>query len=130
MVQQASLGRNITRISPTVVYQCASEAIIGTGITRFRGLYAQLKVYRETLRDFVMTADSRDPGSYHLLAKGHKRMLSQKPVDYSSIPKFEEADMRIGPTSGDAMWNMGALALLNIFLFISAYVSFLRSPVK
>ena len=130
MVAQVSLGRNITRISPTVVYQCASEAIIGTGVVRFRSLYDQLKIYKEILRDFVLAADRKDPDSYHLLTRGHRILLSQKPVDYNSIPKFEETDVRMSSALGDAMWNIGALALLNIFLFMGVYISFLRSPVK
>ena len=130
MVAQVSLGRNITRISPTVIYQCASEAIVGTGVVRFRSLYDQLKRYKGILKEFVLAADRKDPNSYHLLTKGHGVLLSQRPVDYNSIPKFEEKDVRVSSALGDAMWNIGALALLNILLFMGVYASFLRSPVK
>jgi len=130
MVAQVSLGRNVTRISPTVIYQCASEAIIGTGIARFQSLHDQLKRYKEILRDFVVAADSKDPDSYHLLTRGHQILLSQKPVDYNSIPKFEETDARLSSALGDAIWNIGALALLNVLLFMSIYISFLRSDVR
>jgi hypothetical protein len=130
MVAQISLGRNVTQISPTVIYQRASEAIIGTGVARFQNLYNQLKRYRESLQGFVLGIDEKDPDSYHLWAKGHKVLLSQKPVDYNSIPRFEEIDAPMNSVLRSALWDIGTLVLLNLFLFMSAYISFLRRDVR
>jgi ABC-type transport system involved in multi-copper enzyme maturation permease subunit len=132
IIAQVSLGRNATRISPTVMYQCASEAIIGTGVIRFRNLYNQLNRYRETLKDFVMSIDRKDTDSFHLWAEGqqHQILLSQKPVDYNAIPKFEEIEPSMGPTLRNAMWDIGALILLNVLLFMGVYISFLRSDIR
>jgi len=132
MAEQVSFGRNVTRVSPTVIYQCASEAIIGTGTTRFLSLYNQLKRYRGTLRDFVMTVDKGDPNSFHLWAEGrqHQVLLSQEPVDYNAIPRFEEIDASLSLALENAMWDIGALALLNLLLFMGVYISFLRSDVR
>ena len=132
MLEQVSLGRNATRFSPTVMYQCASEAIIGTGVLRFRSFYNQLKRYRETLKDFVMSVDKKDPDSFHLWAEGrqHRILLSQKPVDHNAIPRFEEIDPAMSSALRNALWDIGALVLLNILLFMGVYISFVRSDVR
>lgn len=132
MVAQVSLGRNVTRMSPTVMYQCASEAIIGTGVVRFRNLYNQLKRYKDTLKDFVMDVDKKDPDSLHLWAEGrqHRLLLSQKPVNQNAIPRFEEIDAPISSTLGVALWDISALAFLNILFFMGVYISFLRRDVR
>ena len=130
---QISLGRNVTRISPTVMYQCASEAILETGVVRISNLYDQLKKYKGTLRDFVMSIDKKDPDSLHLWVEPdyiRRDVLSRKPVDFAAIPRFEEVNMPIASTLEGAMWDMGALVLLNLLLFMGAYVSFLKSDVR
>ncbi len=130
---QISLGRNVTRISPTVMYQCASEAILETGVVRISNLYGQLKKYRVILRDFVMSVDMKDPDSLHIWAEPEYlrwRLLSQKPVDSAAIPRFEELDTPIASTLEGAMWDIGALILLNLLLFMGAYISFLKSDVR
>jgi len=132
MIAQVSLGRDVTCISPTVIYQRSSEAIIGTGVARFSNLYNQLKRYKEALRDFVLSVDKGDPDSFHLLAEGrqHQILLSQKPVDYSAIPTFTEIDISTGSSLRDALWDVGALVIMNILLFMAVYISFLRYDVR
>ncbi len=132
MVEQVSFGRNVTRISPTVIYQCASEAVIGTGTNRFLNLYNQLKKYRGILKDFVMTVDRGDPDSFHLWAEGrqHQILLSQNPVNYNTIPRFEEIDAPVSSVLSSAMWDIFALGMLNLVLFMGVHISFLRSDVR
>ena len=132
MAAQVSLGRNVTRISPRVMYQCASEAIIGTGVGRFRNLHNDLKRYREMLRDFVMSVDGKDPNSFHLWAEGrqHRVLLSQKPVNHDAIPRFQETKPPVISALREAVWDIGALVLLNLLLFMGVYISFLRSDVR
>ncbi len=133
MLAQVSLGRNATRISPAVIYQCASEAIMGTGVARSQNLYNQLKIYRQVLRDFVMNIDRRDPDSLHLWVEPEylrRRLLSRKPVDRDTIPRFQEIGLPMASTLRRAAWDIGALALLNILLFMGCYISFLRSDVR
>ena len=130
---QISLGRNVTRLSPTVMYQCASEAILETGVARISNLYGQLKEYRGTLRDFVISVDRKDPDSLHLWVEPQYirwHVLSREPVDFAAIPRFEEVNMPIASTLEGAMWDVGALVLLNLLLFMGAYISFLRSDVR
>lgn len=130
IIEQANFGRNVTKISPLVIYQSASEAVIGTGIFRFGNLYDQLRRYKEILNDFTKSEDKNDPDSWHLFIEGHSRLLSQKPVDYNAIPKFTELESSMGEVLKVAIWDIGALVLLNILLFIATHVSFLRCDVR
>jgi len=77
-----------------------------------------------------MDADKRDPDSWHLLAEGHGILLSQKPVEYNFVPRFSESDPSMTEVLKHAVWDMFALILLNIFLFMAVYVSFLRCDVR
>ena len=129
-VAQVNLGRNITKISPTILYHTISESIFGTGIVRFHNLYEQLKQYQETLKNYVIDTDRQDPDSWHLLAEYHPVLLSQKPVDYNTIPKFSESEVPISSALKNAVWDIGALILLNVLLFIAVHVSFLRCDVR
>ncbi|MFC1528697.1 ABC transporter permease [Candidatus Latescibacterota bacterium] len=132
MIAQVTYGRNITKISPATLYQCASEALFGTGVSRFGSLYDQVKRYRETLKSHLIDEDNKDPESWHLLAEGSPPgiLLSQKPVDYNAIPKFVESNPSVTEVSRNALWDILALVLINIVLFMAAYVSFLRCDVR
>ena len=130
IIEQVKFGRNVTKISPSVIYQSASEATIGTGVSRFGNLYGQLKIYKDILKSFIMDEDKRESESRHLLAEGHPILLSQKPVDYNSIPRFSELDIPMRGALKTALWDIGALILLNLMLFMAVYVSFLRCDVR
>lgn len=132
IVAQIETGRNLTRISPTAMYQYASEAIIGTGVMRFKSLYQQLKRYKEILKDFLIDKDKEDPNSLHLLAEGrqHIRIFSAKPVDFNAIPKFEEKNVSVGKALKSALWDVAFLAILNLFFCLAVYAAFLRADVR
>jgi len=79
-----------------------------------------------------MSVDKMDPDSFHLWAEGnqHRILLSQRPVDHNAIPRFEEIDPAMTSALANAVWDIGALALLNFLLFMGVYISFLRSDVR
>lgn len=132
IIAQADIGRNITKVSPVVIYQSASEAVIGSGVVRIRNLYKQLKEYQMILKKFSVDKDKEDPDSWHLFIPQPelRKLLSQKPVDYNSIPKFSEQDIYMGNVLKNAVWDIGILFFLNILLFLIVHVSFLRCDVR
>jgi len=130
MIEQVRFGRAFTRVSPTTIYQSASESIVSVGIVRFGNLYQQLKQYKEALRKYVIEKDREDPDSWHLLFERHQRCLSQEPVDFNTIPRFQEKDPSLSETIPDSIIDLGMLMLYNILLFMAAYVAFLRSDVR
>jgi ABC-type transport system involved in multi-copper enzyme maturation permease subunit len=135
MVAQAATGRNLTCISPAVVYQRASEAIAGTGINHCVSLYEQTKRYGEILKEYVRGKDQEDPDSLHLLipfdyAVESWGAISHQPVDFDTVPKFQERDLALGESVKLAIWDIGLLALFNLLFFAASFVSFLRYDVR
>jgi ABC-type transport system involved in multi-copper enzyme maturation permease subunit len=129
---QIEAGRKIMRFSPTPLFQFASESIFNTGIARFRNLYRQLRRYQSTFRDFILDNDREDPDSMHYLAENsiHHIMLSQKPVDFNVIPKFEEREISITEGLKSTTMDIGILAVWNILIGIAAYFAFLKADVR
>ncbi len=131
-IAQVQTGRTITRVSPTALYQYASEAVSGTGVNRFQSLYHQLKRYKEALKAFLIAQDKDDPKSPHLLTPGqsHAVLFSGNPVDFNAIPKFEEREMDLGFALKNAVWDIAILAGMNLLLFIGICVAFRRADVR
>jgi ABC-type transport system involved in multi-copper enzyme maturation permease subunit len=135
MLAQAFTGRNFTCISPTVIYQRASETIAGTGINRCVNLQRQIKEYQASLKQYILSKDSEDPLSLHLLFPeeylvGAWRAISRSPVDFDTVPKFRERDLGLGESLILAVWDIGLLALFNLVFFAATFVSFLRYDVR
>jgi ABC-type transport system involved in multi-copper enzyme maturation permease subunit len=135
MMAPATFGRSFTRLSPAVVYQCASEAIAGTGINRFKSLYQQVKIYQVELKEYIRQEDAKDPDSLHLLCDHGQAIrdwsvMSGKPVSFDTVPKFQERDLALGQSLKLAIWDIGLLILFNLVFFSAAYVSFLKYDVR
>jgi ABC-type transport system involved in multi-copper enzyme maturation permease subunit len=132
MIAQVRTGRTITRVSPTALYQYASEAVSGTGVNRFQSLYQQLKRYKDELKTFLIAKDKEDPQSPHFLTpwEGHARLISSKPLDFNGIPKFEEREMDMALALKKAVWDIAILVGMNLLLFIGNYVAFRRADVR
>jgi len=135
MLAQAFTGRNLTCMSPTVIYQRASEVVAGTGINRVVNLQRQIKEYQTNLKNYVRSRDSEDPLSLHLLFPerylvGAWRAISKNPVDFETVPKFQERDLGLGESLRLAVLDIGVLMLFNLVFFAAAFVSFLRYDVR
>ncbi|MCK5342104.1 MAG: ABC transporter permease subunit, partial [Candidatus Heimdallarchaeota archaeon] len=120
MIGQANAGRYFTCISPAIIYQRASETIVGTGISRVANIYQQIKKYQENLREYIRSQDAEDSDSLHLLFQFPDEWvaknwgaISKKPVDFDSVPKFQEKDLALGKSLLLAIWDIGLLALFN-----------------
>jgi ABC-type transport system involved in multi-copper enzyme maturation permease subunit len=135
MLAQAFTGRNLTCISPTVIYQRASETVAGTGINRVVSLQRQIKEYQANLKEYVRSRDSEDPLSLHLLfPEGGLvqawRAISRNTVDFETVLKFQERDLALGESLRLAVWDIGVLVLFNLVFFTASFVSFLRYDVR
>jgi ABC-type transport system involved in multi-copper enzyme maturation permease subunit len=135
MLAQAFVGRNLTCFSPTVIYQRASEAIAGTGINHCVSLLKQIKEYQVQLKEFIRSKDAEDPLSLHLIfpessSAAAWNTISHAPVDFATVPKFQEHDAALGQSIKLAVWDIGLLVLFNLVFFAGAFVSFLRYDVR
>ena len=135
MLTQAFASRNFACVSPAVIYQRASETVAGTGINRCDDLYRQIKRYQQDLKDYILTKDFEDPNSLHLLfafeyAVGNWKAISNKPVDFDTVPKFQEQELALGQSLKLVIWDIWLLVLFNLVFFAAAFVSFLRYDVR
>jgi len=135
MLAQAFTGRNLTCFSPTVIYQRASEAVAGTGISRCVNLREQIKEYQANLKEYIRSKDAEDALSLHLLFPegglvGAWRAISHDPVDFATVPKFQERDLGLGESLKLAIWDIGLLALFNLVFFAASFASFLHYDVR
>ena len=131
MLAQAFTGRNLTCFSPTVIYRRASEAIAGTGINHIVSLQGQIKEYQAGLKEYIRSKDAEDSDSLHLIfpersSANYWRAISHNPVDFSTVPKFQERDLALGQSLKLAIWDIGVLALFNLVFFAASFVSFMR----
>ena len=135
MLVQARAGRRIARLSPVAVYQQAAETIAGTGVERYAHLYRQIRDYQSALETFILDKDAEDPNSLHLLfpfryAVENWEAISKRPVDFSTVPKFQERVPAVGQSLNLAIRDVGLLILFNGVLFAAAFVSFLHYDVR
>lgn len=135
LLAQTLTGRNFTCLSPTVIYQRASEAIAGTGINHCVSLYLQIKQYQPNLKEYIRSKDLEDPNSLHLIfpeegCAQYWQTISHRPVDFDTVPKFQERDLALGQSLKLAIWDIGLLALFNLVFFAASFVSFLRYDVR
>jgi ABC-type transport system involved in multi-copper enzyme maturation permease subunit len=135
MLAQAFTGRNFTCFSPTVIYQRASEAVAGTGISRCVNLREQIKEYQANLKEYIRSKDAEDALSLHLLFPegylvGAWRAISRDPVDFATVPKFQERDLGLGESLKLAIWDIGLLVLFNLVFFAASFASFLHYDVR
>ena len=135
LLAQALTGRNLTCISPVVIYQRASEAMAGTGINHCVNLYQQIKLYQADLKQYIRGEDAEDHDSLHLIFDEEQcakwwKAISHKSVSFDTVPKFQERDLALGESLQWAIWDIGLLVLFNLVFFTASFVSFLKYDVR
>lgn len=124
---QVAFTQQITRLSPAAIYKYALESLAGTGFARHQRFVQQTRRYRQQFVDFIKSEDSADKESYHVYFV--KEGLSQKPVAFSSIPKFSE-QLTLDIAFEGALLDLTLLVSLALLLFMAAVLVFMRIDVK
>ena len=129
MIEQIEKAQRMTAISPTSLFASLSEKIAYTGIHRFKEFYQQAYDYRLQFKQYILDRDKTDNDSPHLLNEWHKSTISQKPVDATGIPRFEERQMSF-ESFQNALLEFSILVLFNLIFFSLAYVAFIKYDVR
>ncbi|MFC1712389.1 ABC transporter permease subunit [Candidatus Poribacteria bacterium] len=129
MVRQVRLGRNVTRISPSVVYRRAVEAIAGSGIDHYESFMKQTQRYRLALQDCLI---SHHPADIHKQYSGGEatKLFSNLDFTEADVPRFQDEPILMVESLGASLWDMTILLLLNVVLFMAAHISFLKRDVR
>lgn len=125
-IDQIQFARSVARVSPASIVQFAVESLAGTGLSRHLQFIHGVRRYAAQYREFLVTADQADPDSPHLYFV--RQGMSEKPVPYSAIPKFE--DRIVFRESIDAATtDILLLVSFLVVLFIGAVLAFVRVDV-
>ncbi|MFC1714122.1 DUF3526 domain-containing protein [Candidatus Poribacteria bacterium] len=124
---QIQLARQITRISPTAIYRYALESMSNTGFQRHRQFIANVRVYRDIFWNYIKSEDQKDSDSLHVYFV--REGVSDKPASFDSAPRFTES-LALASTLDNALLDIAILTLFAVFLFMAAYISFIRTDVK
>jgi ABC-type transport system involved in multi-copper enzyme maturation permease subunit len=120
--------RKINMVSPASLYEYASAAVAGTGIFHFTNFWTQARQYGNGFVSFVkQISGDKTPSSPFQF---NIRSITDKPVDFNAIPKFEEREIQPGERIKDALPYLGLLALYNLFLFAFVFYKFQTYDVR
>ena len=125
-IDQIQFARSVARVSPASIVQFAVESLAGTGLARHLQFLDDVRRYAAQYREFLISADQADPDSPHLYFV--RQGMSEKPVPYSAIPKFEDR-IELRESIDAAMTDILLLVLFLVVLFAGALLAFVRVDV-
>lgn len=127
-IEQVKLAQNLTRLSPTAIYQIACESLANSGLKHYERFLAQAREYRRTLLRFTRDKYPYDPDSFHPQDEQFRKRLSR--VKFDEIPLFADKPPDISTAYADASWSILLLFLFNALFFIGAFLAFMRYDVR
>lgn len=123
-INQVKLAQNLTRISPTAIYQIACESLAGSGINHYERFLKQAREYRRTLLQYTRDKYPYGPDSL----PGHQESKKIE-INFDEIPKFTDKPSDVSTALADASWNILLLFLFNTLFFMGAFWAFIRYDV-
>ena len=125
-IDQIQFAQSVARVSPASIVRFAVESLAGTGLSRHLQFLDGVRRYAVQYREFVISADQSDPDSPHLYFV--RQGMSEKPVPYSTIPKFEDR-IEFRESINAAMTDILLLVLFLVVLFVGAVLALVRVDV-
>ncbi|MGB8957813.1 MAG: ABC transporter permease [Candidatus Aminicenantales bacterium] len=115
-------ARSINFLSPASLFEYSSSSVSGTGLFHFENLWTQLRRYENDFLSFVKNERSvLAKGSFFYLSPD---TISDKPIDFNAIPRFEDKNPKPGDRLKDALPYIGLLLLYNLLLFAVVFYKF------
>ncbi len=125
-INQIKFARSLTQISPASIVGYAVESLAGTGFSRHLQFLDQVNRFAPQFRAFISETDAADAESPHIF--GVKEGMSDKPVRFEAIPKFQDR-ASLNSDFNAAAVDVLLLILFGVVLFAGAYLSFLRADI-
>ncbi len=123
-----SSARRINFLSPASLFEYSASSIAGTGLYHFENLWTQGKRYEDNFLSFIKNERSvLERGAFFYLDSD---TISNKPIDFNAIPKFEDKLPQSGDRVKDALPYLGLLILYNLFLFAFVFYKFQTYDVR
>jgi ABC-type transport system involved in multi-copper enzyme maturation permease subunit len=122
-------AQTLGKISPYMAYKHALEESFGTGLAGYRKFSSNAKEYQQTLLQYVKEEDKKDKDSFHFICSWHPETWSNKKVDHASVPVFRLSSAKAPGVLSSIIFDIAYLVLLNVLLFLGAYLVFMRKDV-
>ena len=126
-LHQVKLAQNISRISPTAIYQIGCEALVGTGIKHYERFFKKAIEYRRRLLQFTYEEYPFNPNLF--LEDADKQQLRETQITLDKIPKFDDIPSDFSTTFTEASLDILLLFLFNMVFFMGAFLAFTRYDV-
>ncbi len=120
--------RKVNMVSPASLYEYAASATAGTGIFHFENFWTQARQYGDGFVSSVkqILGVKGSSSLYHFDTDA----ITNKAIDFNSVPKFEEKDIKPGDRIKEALPFIGLLVLYNLFLFGIVFYKFQNYDVR
>ena len=126
-LHQVKLAQNISRISPTAIYQIGCEALVGTGIKHYERFFKKAIEYRRSLLQFTYEEYPFNPNLF--LEDAERQKLSDLRISVDKIPKFEDTPSDFSTAFAEASLDILLLFLFNLVFFMGAFLAFMHYDV-
>ena len=126
-LHQVKLAQNISRISPTAIYQIGCEALVGTGIKHYERFFKKAIEYRRSLLQFTYEEYPFNPNLF--LEDTERQQLREVQISLDKIPKFDDPPSDFSTALAEAGLDILLLFLFNLVFFIGAFLAFTRYDV-
>ena len=120
---QVKLAQNISRISPTAIYQIGCEALVGTGIKHYERFFKKAIEYRHRLLQFTYEEYPFNPNLF--LEDAERQRLSEIQISLDKIPKFDDPPSDLSTVFAEASLDILLLFLFNLVFFMGAFLAFM-----
>lgn len=126
-LHQVKLAQNISRISPTAIYQIGCEALVGTGIKHYERFSKKAIEYRRSLLQFTYEEYPFNPNRF--LEDAERQQLRETQISVDKIPKFDDTPSDFPTAFTEAGLNILLLFLFNMVFCMGAFLAFMRYDV-
>ena len=126
-LHQVKLAQNISRISPTAIYQIGCETLVGTGIKHYERFFKKAMEYRRSLLQFTYEEYPFNPNLF--LEDADRQQLSELNISVDKIPKFDDTPSDFSTAFAEASLDILLLFLFNMVFFMGAFLAFTRYDV-
>ena len=126
-VRQFEVTRGLSLVSPGYAFQGTAEALLGTGLVRYRAFVKAAKEYVRTLRTYVRDLDAADGDSPHILYLPD--YVSERPLDHRDIPRFGGVRVSLASAVAGSYLPISILLLETAAAFLLCLWAFRRAPV-
>ena len=120
-IQPATVDRLLLKLSPTGLYDAATQAWAGTDLPGVQDFFDAARQYRQTVIDYFIDNKAFEVRQWFTADK--------KPVDWRTLPQFSFQRVDVVANAKRALPDVCLLLMTNLALFMAIFLIFQKSEV-